>query len=114
MKIICLQNAINKNDVTIPQPGMLHLSAANIDRHGAYLMDTGSRMFLWVGAAVSDAYCQEVFDVPNFTAIQDGQVCSKLPSFQVLSFSCAAADRCVCLTSTFFFSHTVRVAGVRK
>lgn len=70
----CFQNAINKNDITIPQPGLLHLSAANIDRHGAYLLDTGSRLFLWIGAAVSDLFCQEIFDVPNFSAIQDGQV----------------------------------------
>ena len=69
-----MQNAINKNDITIPQPGLLHLSAANIDRHGTYLLDVGSRMFLWVGAAVSDVFCQEVFDVPNFSAIQDGLV----------------------------------------
>ena len=70
----CFQNVINKNDITIPQPGVLHLSAANIDRHGAYLLDTGSRLFLWIGAAVSDLFCQEIFDVPNFSAIQDGQV----------------------------------------
>ncbi len=37
-------------------------------------MDTGRRMFLYIGAAISDAFCQEVFDVPNFVSIQDGQV----------------------------------------
>ena len=58
----------------IPQPPVLQLSSGNMDRHGVYLMDRGSAIYLWVGAAVNDTFCQDVFDVPNFTAIQDGMV----------------------------------------
>jgi len=65
-------NALNKGDKVIPQPPLLQLSSANMDRHGAYLLDTGSKMYLWIGAAISDQFVQEVLDVPNFASVQDG------------------------------------------
>ena len=68
------QNAISKGDMIIPQPPLLQLSSANIDRHGVYLMDRGSNMYLWIGAAISDKWCQEVLDVQNFQAIPEGMV----------------------------------------
>ncbi|XP_074647209.1 protein transport protein Sec24A-like [Tubulanus polymorphus] len=74
------KNAITKNDVVIPQPALLQLSSANIDRHGAYLLDCGTKLYMWVGGAISDRYCQEVFDVPNFVSIQD--CLSKLPELE--------------------------------
>ena len=58
----------------VPQPPRLQLSSANIDRHGAYLMDTGSHMYLWLGAAISDRFCADVFEQPNFKSIQDNMV----------------------------------------
>ncbi|XP_064628770.1 protein transport protein Sec24A-like isoform X2 [Lineus longissimus] len=66
------KDSITKNDSVIPQPPRIQLSSANVDRHGAYLLDSGNRMILWVGGAVSDKFCQEVFDRPNFMSIQDG------------------------------------------
>lgn len=60
--------------MAIAQPPQLQLSSANVDRHGMYLLDTGTRMMLWVGASVSDNLCQEVFDAPNFAAVQDLRV----------------------------------------
>lgn len=63
------QNGISKGDSVIPQPDLLQLSAGNMDRHGAYLMDCSSYMYLWLGASVSDKFCQEVFDVPTFQAV---------------------------------------------
>ena len=58
----------------VPQPPRLQLSSANIDRHGAYLMDTGAHMYLWLGAAISDKFCEDVFEQPNFKSIQDNMV----------------------------------------
>ena len=67
----------------VPQPPLLQLSSANIDRHGAYLMDTGSHMYLWLGAAVSDRFCEDVFEQPNFKSIQDNMVCYVRPDNMV-------------------------------
>ena len=74
------KRAVLKDDVSVPQPPLLQLSSANIDRHGVYLLDTGSRMMLWVGAAISDHFCQEIFDVPNFASVPDLQ--SELPELE--------------------------------
>ena len=41
-------------------------------------MDRGCVMYLWIGAAISDQFCQEVFEVANFQAIPDGSVCQYL------------------------------------
>jgi protein transport protein SEC24 len=65
---------IEVNDEKIPRAPRLQLSSANIDRHGVYVMDQGENVYMMVGGAVSDAFCKEVFDVPNFAAIQDGMV----------------------------------------
>lgn len=73
-----LQNAVYKDDKVIAQPPLLPLSSAHIDRHGAYLMDTGSQMYLWLGAAISDQFCHDVIGVPNFQAVTDGKVSFRL------------------------------------
>lgn len=58
----------------IPQPPQIQLCSGNLDRHGVYLMDACTYMYLWVGAAVSDQFCRDVLEVPNFAAIHDGAV----------------------------------------
>lgn len=67
---------IERNDEKIPKAPRLQLSSANIDRHGVYIMDQGENMYLMVGGAVSDTFCQEVFEVPNFMSIPEGLVSS--------------------------------------
>jgi protein transport protein SEC24 len=67
------KNAIYKDDKVIMQPPLLPLSSAHIDRHGAYLMDTGSHMYLWLGAAISDQFCHDVLGVPSFQEVTDGK-----------------------------------------
>ncbi|KAK3591332.1 hypothetical protein CHS0354_028438 [Potamilus streckersoni] len=56
----------------VPSPPLIHLSSANIDRNGAYLMDTGSAMYLYIGSAISEQFCKDVLDKPNFMSIEDG------------------------------------------
>ena len=58
----------------MPQPPLLQLSSANTDRHGAYLMDTGEHMILWLGAAISDKFCQDVLEKSNFATVPDNMV----------------------------------------
>ncbi|KAL3877465.1 hypothetical protein ACJMK2_035167 [Sinanodonta woodiana] len=61
-----------KGSEEVPSLPLIHLSSANIDRNGAYLMDTGSAMYLYVGSAVSEQFCKDVLDKPNFMSIEDG------------------------------------------
>ncbi|XP_041363025.1 protein transport protein Sec24A-like isoform X2 [Gigantopelta aegis] len=73
----------SKNGITIPKPPVLQLNSANIDRHGVYLMDSGEQMLMLVGGAVSDHFCQQVFDKPNFMSIPDGM--TDLPELENLT-----------------------------
>lgn len=68
------QTIVTKNNEEIPQASLIHLSSANIDRQGVYLLDTYDRMYFYVGSAVSDQFCQDVLDVPNFSSIPEGMV----------------------------------------
>lgn len=77
---------IERNDEKIPKAPRLQLSSANIDRHGVYVMDQGENMYLMVGGAVSDTFCQEVFEVPNFMSVPEGLVSSCL--FFVVVIGC--------------------------
>ncbi|CAH1794179.1 unnamed protein product, partial [Owenia fusiformis] len=65
------RNAVSKGDQVVAQPQLLQLSFANIDRHGAYLLDAGDHMYLYVGAAISDKFCSEVLDAPNFQSVPE-------------------------------------------
>lgn len=50
-------------------PPLLQLSYEKIDRHGVYLLDTGDFIYIYVGQAVSEQLCRNVFDVQHFTSI---------------------------------------------
>uniref|UniRef100_A0A915L664 Protein transport protein Sec24B n=1 Tax=Romanomermis culicivorax TaxID=13658 RepID=A0A915L664_ROMCU len=50
---------------------LLSLSYERIDRHGVYLMDTGDYLFIFVGQAVSEQFCQNVFNVQCFGALRE-------------------------------------------
>lgn len=63
-----------KNNTEIPQTIRLHLSSANIDRQGVYLLDAYDHMYFYVGSAVGDQFCQDVLDVPNFMSIPEGMI----------------------------------------
>ena len=78
-----LQPQETKNGVSVPKPPILQLNSANIDRHGIYLMDSGEQMLMLVGGAVSDHFCQQVFDKPNFMSIPDGIVSTPIELFLV-------------------------------
>ncbi|XP_064595688.1 protein transport protein Sec24A-like isoform X2 [Liolophura sinensis] len=66
------ENGLNLKEGVIAQPPHLQLSSANLDKHGAFLMDTGDDMYLLVGSAISDQFCQQVFDKPNFMSLENG------------------------------------------
>ncbi|XP_038061133.1 protein transport protein Sec24A-like isoform X2 [Patiria miniata] len=66
------EGAILVNDQSIPQPPLIGLSSEYINRNGAYLMDCGDAMYLFVNREVSIAFCLEILDTPNFRSIPEG------------------------------------------
>ena len=58
----------------IPQPPRLHLSAEMIDATGAYLLDTGEVMYLYVGRSVSSEFLGNALGSPTFQALPEQMV----------------------------------------
>ncbi|XP_030620740.1 protein transport protein Sec24B [Chanos chanos] len=63
------QGALHLNDCVIPQPPLLQLSAEKLTREGAFLMDCGSVMYLWVGKCCSEIFIRDVLGYPNYASI---------------------------------------------
>lgn len=62
-----------------------------MDRHGAFLLDLGSHLYMWIGSNISPHFCQDVFSVTEFQSIQDGLVSLiyTIVSYAVLVFQCS-------------------------
>ncbi|XP_026328680.1 protein transport protein Sec24A [Hyposmocoma kahamanoa] len=54
-----------------PDPPRLHLSAERINANGAYLLDDGETMIIYVCHAVSPAFLSETFGVAAFSQLPD-------------------------------------------
>lgn len=65
------RNAIQQEEKTISQPPLLQLSVEKIDSHGAYIMDTGDHIYMFVCRAINDHFCKAVLNASNFAAIDD-------------------------------------------
>ncbi|KAK0143071.1 Protein transport protein Sec24A [Merluccius polli] len=63
------QGALNISERTIPQPRELQLSVEKLCREGAFLMDAGSVMHLWVGRSCNPNFLTQVLGVPNYAAL---------------------------------------------
>ncbi|XP_043554013.1 protein transport protein Sec24B-like isoform X3 [Chiloscyllium plagiosum] len=63
------EGSIVVGDKTIPQPPILHLSIEKLSKEGAFLMDCGSVMYLWVGKSCSNNFISEVLGFPNYASI---------------------------------------------
>ncbi|KPP79102.1 protein transport protein Sec24A-like [Scleropages formosus] len=63
------EGALNINDRTIPQPRVLQLSVEKLSREGAFLMDAGLGIFLWIGRNCSSSFLSQVLGVPNYSAV---------------------------------------------
>lgn len=66
------EHMTERSGINAPWSPILQLTAANLDRHGAYLLDALDSMVMLIGGAISDQFCQDVFDFPNFSALPDG------------------------------------------
>ncbi|KAM6150856.1 protein transport protein Sec24A [Erethizon dorsatum] len=63
------EGALNINDRTIPQPPILQLSVENLSRDGAFLMDAGCVLMLWVGKNCAQNFLSQVLGVQNYASI---------------------------------------------
>jgi protein transport protein SEC24 len=65
---------IDVEGTLVPQPPRLHLSAEKLDSHGAFLMDVGDYMMMYVGHSISSQFCTAVLGVPSFSHIPEEMV----------------------------------------
>ncbi|XP_077402037.1 protein transport protein Sec24A isoform X2 [Vanacampus margaritifer] len=65
------QGALNVGERTVPQPRVLQLSVEKLSRDGAYLMDAGTVMYLWIGRNCNPNFLTQVLGVPNYAAVPE-------------------------------------------
>lgn len=65
------QIILNVEEIPIHVPPRLQLTSRNIDSIGAYLMDTGDHMILYVGSSVSQVFLMEGLGVQNFNSLDE-------------------------------------------
>ncbi|XP_072291979.1 protein transport protein Sec24B [Eucyclogobius newberryi] len=63
------QAALHLNDTIVPQPQLLHLSAERLNRDGAFLLDCGAVLYMWVGRSCSDMFLRDVLGVSDFASL---------------------------------------------
>uniref|UniRef100_A0A8D0GZG4 SEC24 homolog A, COPII coat complex component n=1 Tax=Sphenodon punctatus TaxID=8508 RepID=A0A8D0GZG4_SPHPU len=63
------EGALNIGDRKIPQPPILQLSVEKLSRDGAYLMDAGSVMLMWIGKNCGHNFISQVLGVPSYASV---------------------------------------------
>uniref|UniRef100_A0A8C5QJD4 SEC24 homolog A, COPII coat complex component n=1 Tax=Leptobrachium leishanense TaxID=445787 RepID=A0A8C5QJD4_9ANUR len=83
------EGSLNVNDRTIPQPPILQLSVEKLNRDGAYLMDAGTVLLLWVGRNCSQNFFTQVLGFSNYGSMP--QEMNQLPELDTPESSRAIA-----------------------
>ncbi|CAD1468183.1 unnamed protein product, partial [Heterotrigona itama] len=65
------RNAKDIDGRLCPQPPRLHLSAEKLDSRGAFLMDTGDRIFILIGKNIHPSFCCNALGVSAFPSIPE-------------------------------------------
>ncbi|XP_069573330.1 protein transport protein Sec24A isoform X1 [Brachyistius frenatus] len=65
------EGALNINERTIPQPAVHQLTVEKLCREGAFLMDCGTVMYLWIGRNCHPNFLTQVLGVPNYAAVPE-------------------------------------------
>ncbi|XP_010869079.2 protein transport protein Sec24A isoform X2 [Esox lucius] len=63
------EGALNISERTIPQPRVQQLSVEKLSREGAFLMDAGSVIYLWIGRNCNPNFLTQVLGVPSYPAV---------------------------------------------
>uniref|UniRef100_A0A671LDN0 Protein transport protein Sec24B-like n=1 Tax=Sinocyclocheilus anshuiensis TaxID=1608454 RepID=A0A671LDN0_9TELE len=66
----------------IPQPHLLQLTAEKLTREGAFLMDCGSVMFLWLGKCCNETFIRDVLGYPNYASLPSNM--TEIPELQTM------------------------------
>jgi len=61
----------DENGAVVPDPPRLQLSAEKVSLNGAYLMDCGDKMILFIGKVVSSFFCERMFGVSQPSYIDE-------------------------------------------
>lgn len=77
------EGAILVNDLAVPQPPLQHLSAEKLEREGAFLMDAGSTLYLWIGRSCDPAFLKDVLGFPNYASVPPKM--TQLPELDTLA-----------------------------
>ncbi|XP_067280125.1 protein transport protein Sec24A isoform X3 [Pseudorasbora parva] len=63
------EGALNVSDRTIPQPKILQLSVEKLSQDGAFLMDCGTVLYLWIGRNCNPVFLTQVLGVESYAAV---------------------------------------------
>ncbi|KAM4707866.1 protein transport protein Sec24B isoform 2-T2 [Discoglossus pictus] len=77
------EGAILVNDLVVPQPRLQSLCAEKLSREGAFLMDSGSSLYLWVGRNCDANFLKDVLGFPSYASIP--QKMTTLPELDTLA-----------------------------
>ncbi|XP_043826262.1 protein transport protein Sec24B isoform X2 [Dromiciops gliroides] len=77
------EGAIHVNDRIVPQPPLQKLSAEKLTREGAFLMDAGSIIYIWIGKSCDNNFIKDVLGYPNYASVP--QKLTHLPELDTLS-----------------------------
>ncbi|XP_067928230.1 protein transport protein Sec24A-like isoform X2 [Watersipora subatra] len=81
---------LDHEETIIPQPPRLPANSCSIDRHGAFILDAGSYLYMWIGSAINPEFCAQVFGKPDFGSIPDGLY--ELPELENETSDCYRED----------------------
>lgn len=65
---------VHVDDKSVPQPPILQLAVENLNSDGAYLMDAGSALYLYVGRNCGHLFLKNVLDISNYALIPQNMV----------------------------------------
>ncbi|XP_027865114.1 protein transport protein Sec24B isoform X1 [Xiphophorus couchianus] len=74
------QGALHLNDTVVPQPHLLHLSAERLSRDGAFLMDCGNVLYLWISKCCNETFICDVLGCSSYASIPPNM--SHIPELQ--------------------------------
>lgn len=57
-----------------PQPQRLHLTAEKLDFRGAFLLDAGDKIYIYIGKNIDPLFCTNVLGVSCYSAIPEEMV----------------------------------------
>ncbi|XP_034298155.1 protein transport protein Sec24B isoform X2 [Pantherophis guttatus] len=77
------EGAIHVNDRVVPQPPLQRLSAEKLTREGAYLMDCGLILYIWLGRSCDNNFIKDVLGYPNYLSVP--QKLTQLPELDNIS-----------------------------